>query len=468
MKPLTKNLLSSSASDAGSRLLGFLVTAYLARVLGPPAFGIISIALSVLGYAVLFAGPGMNVMGTRHVASTRGAEAEFSSDVVSLRILLAAACAAAAGLVLLPVYWLSWQWLTIVIFAVAAIPMAGAPDWYLQGKGAMGWLAASRVGSYVIYFALVVLLVHGPLDSPWTAAAFTCANGAGALLAVVGFSRIAGTPLQPAWRPGRWKELLRTSIPLGISSLLTQTVVNLPVLIVAAFLTNRETGLFGAVMKLVFFVLMVDRIFYLLFLPAVSRAHAEGASRLSLVTVLGLKAVMLVAFPIAVLGIRFASPVVALVYGGSFADAGPVLACAMPYFLFTVVNTVMMSVLYASRREKEFLYLLLIGTAALICLCGALTVLLGTVGSAIGLSAGELVMTVLLVRRVGRTVALSLPRTVLPFAGAGLLMAGGMTALTGGSQVVSAAAGIGAFLLAVLLLGGITRNDMRIVREKLA
>ena len=94
MKPLTKNLLSSSASDAGSRLLGFLVTAYLARVLGPPAFGIISIALSVLGYAVLFAGPGMNVMGTRLVASTRGAEAEFSSDVVSLRTLLAAACAA--------------------------------------------------------------------------------------------------------------------------------------------------------------------------------------------------------------------------------------------------------------------------------------------------------------------------------------------------------------------------------------
>jgi hypothetical protein len=47
-------------------------------------------------------------------------------------------------------------------------------------------------------------------------------------------------------------------------------------------------------------------------------------------------------------------------------------------------------------------------------------------------------------------------------------MAGGMTALTGGSQVVSAAAGIGTFLLAVLLLGGITRNDLRIVREKLA
>ena len=148
--------MAAAGSDAGSRFLGFLVTAYLARVIGPPGFGLISIGLSVLGYAVLLAGPGLNVLGTRQVAASGGTAAEFSADVIALRAQLGAATACLASLLLLPVYGLSAAWATTAVFALSAIPMAASPDWYAQGRRAMGWLAASRLASAGVYLLLVV------------------------------------------------------------------------------------------------------------------------------------------------------------------------------------------------------------------------------------------------------------------------------------------------------------------------
>ncbi len=54
---------------AGRSVLGFVVSVYLARVLGPETYGQVGYALAVLAYFILFTDGGLQVLGTRAVAA---------------------------------------------------------------------------------------------------------------------------------------------------------------------------------------------------------------------------------------------------------------------------------------------------------------------------------------------------------------------------------------------------------------
>ena len=467
MKPMARNLLASAGSDAGNRLLGFFATAYLARVMGPQSFGLISVGISVLSYCILFAGPGLNVLATRTVAATPGPMLEFSRDVLGVRTMLAAAWAMIATLATFAFYGYSSAWATIAVFGFTAVPLALAPDWYVQGKGGMVALAVARFLMSVTYLLMLVVLVHGPGDTVWTAVAFCAGNCVMAAALGVTFNRMAG-PFRLRVNLRRLWELLQESYPLGLSTFLTQTVMNLPVLIVAAVLSSKETGLFGAAMKLVFFALMIDRVFYLLFLPVASRAYVAGPDRMRHVTVLGLKMVLLVALPVGLAGVFNADWVVTIVFGAGFSNAAEAFKWMMPYFVTTVVSTVMMTVLFATQRERDFLKVLVPGTIAVVVFCAILTYQMGIAGSAAGLSAGEFVMTVMLIRQVITKQTIPLAATILPFVGSAILMGITLSLLSAMHPVLSSLVGSMVFAGSSILFRGFTREDVQVLRERIA
>jgi len=181
-----------------------------------------------------------------------------------------------------------------------------------------------------------------------------------------------------------------------------------------------------------------------------------------------LKMVLSIAIPVTVLSIAFAGPLTVLVYGDHFAASAPVFAAAMPYFAFTVVSTVMMTTLYATHREKDFLTILAVGTLVLVVLCSALTALAGTAGGALGLSLGELFMAVVLTRKVSSLVSIHVGKTVLAFIGAAGAMGVSLYVGRGFPHAAQAFGSATVFLGSVLLLKGITFRDIAFVREKLA
>ncbi len=465
MKPLARNVLAATGSDAGSRMLGFLVTAYLARVLGPSSFGLMSIGLSILGYAFLFSGPGLNVFGTRHVASSSTLEGIRAGEIVVLRVSLACLSTVLFAAGALAAFGFTRDWLTVALFIGAAVPMAASPEWFLQGKNAIGQLAVARLAMYVAYLGLVLLLVREPTDAPWSAVAF--AGGATVMTAVTFmFMRTWEADRLRLISPGRAWVILRESLPLGGSSLLAQTIVNAPVLIVGAILTTKEAGLFGSAMKLVFFALMLDRVFYLLFLPVASRWASE-TEHFKLIVAIALKMVLFIAVPVTLFAMAFAGTLTSIVYGNGYAAAAPVVAAAMPYFGLTVVSTVMMTVLFATHQEKAYMVTLSYGTAVLVVLCAGLTLLMGTVGSGIALSLGELVMVIGLTRKVSVFLSLPLERILLSY-----LIAAGTTAvafwLTGGWPLIAQLiVGIAVFIVSVPVVRGVTTADVHFLRQRL-
>jgi len=465
LKGPLKNTLAAGAADALSRVLGFAATAYLARVLGTSAFGMMSIGLSVLSYVVIFSSSGLQVMGVREVAATPDPRREWAGSVASLRCVLAILCIVIAGFAGFVVFGYSTGWLLTVLFVASALPMALLLDWYFLGKGRVIAVSASRVLMYCVYLALVYALVTSPDGILWTAVAFAAANWSAAIFLFLLFIKQVGT-IDFVWTPVQWWELLKRSFPLGMSSVLGQTIANIPVLLVGALLSAHETGLFSASMKLIFFILMIDRVFYTLFFPVISRyrdMHKEEFPRLA---ELGVKFVLSVSIPVFVLGEGFAATIVAMVYGGGYEGAVAVLRWSLPYFLFTVTNTVLMCALYADHRETEFLRVMMIGTGCLVLLCALLSLLLGVEGTAIGLSAGEGLMTVLLFVRVNRSISLNLRRILAPAVTAGLVMGAGVLLTSTTSLFIVVPVAFLCFVIVLRLLGGLTQDDISFFRER--
>jgi len=465
MKSLAKNLIAATSADAGSRVLGFLVTAYLARVLGPPAFGLVSIGLSVLGYAYLFAGPGLNVFGTRQIAAGSTAGSIHPGEIVFLRVVLAVVSVALFCVGTFAVYGVSNEWLTVAIFVCAAIPMAAAGEWYLQGKNAITQLAFARLSMYAAYLILVVLFVRQADDVAWSALAFAGSTCVIALMTLFFMHRTEPRIVLPVGIEQGWA-ILRESFPLGVSTILAQTVLNLPVLIVGAILSTADAGLFGSAMKLVFFALMLDRVFYLLFLPAASRSAA--LEQFPALVRIAMKSVLFIAVPVTLIAIAYASPITVLVYGTGYEAAAPVFAAAMPYFVFTVSSTVLMTVLFAIRQEKAYLAGLSIGTTVLVILSLGLTAFLGTLGSAIALSVSELLMVVLLARSVKALASITCGGILLAYLGAALVAIVVFVLCAGLPAGLQPTTALVAYLLSLAGLKGFTIDDLRFLLQRIA
>lgn len=465
MKQAMKNTLSVAGADAASRVLGFAVTAYLGRVLGTAGFGSMNIGLSVLGYALLVSSPGLQVIGTRDVAGEPVGLREYASGLLSLRLVLASAFVLCTALVCIVIPGEPELRLVIALFTGSALPAALSLDWFFQGRERLETVSAGRVIMYVAYLLAVVLLVSSAGDVAWSAVAYFFGVLCSSLWMIAMFRTRVGNLPQFVWAVDRWKSLLRDGLPLGFSSLLAQSIINLPVLIVGVLLSTAQTGLFSAAMKLIFFVLIIDRVFYSVYLPVISRTR-DDRDKFGEVAALGLKLVLAVAVPVAALGAVYARDIIALIYGQGYVDSALLLQILCAFVVFTLVNTVAMGALVAAKREREYLNVMAAGTAVIALLCVVLTQGGGIAGTALSLVIGEAGMSVAFVMKLHRMLPRGVSRIPLPPVLAGAFMLAVLMLLQHLSPAVTVPASLLTFLAVLFAAGGLSRSDIIYLRQR--
>jgi len=87
MKALPRNFLALFLSDIIGRLLGFLATVYIARLLGAQGLGLLSYGAAFLTYALLFVNPGLTTIGAREIAKDTSRQM-IIADILGLRLVL--------------------------------------------------------------------------------------------------------------------------------------------------------------------------------------------------------------------------------------------------------------------------------------------------------------------------------------------------------------------------------------------
>jgi len=397
MKRPLKNLGSLLVSDAGSRVIGFLITAYLARVLAPSAFGVLNIGLAVLGHLAILGSPGMQIVETRNVAAKNSGLLERTGGVIALRFLFALLLFALTWIVTGMAISSSSVRDVVRLYAASLIPYALLLDWYFQGKEDFVRLGVSRVLTYVVFGTVVLLLVRSANDLALAPVAFLLGNLFAALFLGIAYVRNVGRPTL-TWNPALWRAILRENVPVGLALFLAQIVSNFPPLVVGYFLEERDVGMYSASLKLVFLLLIIDRLFGALFIPVITRYFSGLAEEVPFLLTVTLKVLLILLIPVTLCGIALSRSAVMLVFGEGYLEAAPLLQIMMVFVLLTVLNTLFVSTLIGSGRERLYSRAMMVGTGVLAVAVVVLTALFNTVGAAVALLVGEISTLVLMIR----------------------------------------------------------------------
>lgn len=439
-------------------MLGFLANAHLARVLDTDGFGVVVIGFAFLSYALWFADLGLGTLGTREAG--RGADQrEFApGEILLTRILLSAVVFVLSQVLALAVYpdaLLRW---VVSGFLLCIIAYGISIEWYYQGVRRYLPLVISRILAAALYFLALYLFVKNPGDVTRVPIYYFAGTLIPALV-LFGLRREKG-----ALQWGRWSlrssvEIMRRSSFIGFGGIFAQSVQLLPPLALGWFYSTSEVGILGAALRVVSILLIVDRIFAALFLPAISRQWATEREKAieNLRRVLGL--VIITGFSLGTLATVYARPVITLIFGPSYAGGADTLAILSWFAAITLINSVFSFGLIGTGNERGYLRATVMGGILSVIFIIAMIYLWGLPGAAIAMVAGEMCIVGLTYSQFRRTMPIAFGRPLMVAVGVSAAVLAGAH-LLGTAELWQAPLAAIAFFGLAFLFGGIRRKDI--------
>jgi O-antigen/teichoic acid export membrane protein len=258
--------------------------------------------------------------------------------------------------------------------------------------------------------------------------------------------------------------VLRENLPVGVALLLAQVVSNFPPLVVGYFLDMHDVGIYSAALKLMFLLLLADRLFSALFLPVVARYVATRETEVPFLMTVSLKVLVIGLLPLIALAFALARPAVVLVFGPGYENAAPLFRIMTGFVGLTVLNSLYVCALIGSRREQAYSRAMMFGTAILAGAALVLTPIFGTTGASVALLVGEGATLGMMARRAREVAALPPLRTIIRPAGAFIIMAGLLWIVR--PTALACITGLVAYAGIIIGSSALNREELRFLRER--
>jgi O-antigen/teichoic acid export membrane protein len=348
--------------DAGLRFLGY---GYLAKQLGPEAFGINSFMYTTTFLFGSLSDFGLRILGAREIASHPDKIEEQVSVTLSLKLALMV-----TAYMLMQVFvWLTRdsaqvRWLA----AIYGLSLFGfnAADWILMGLEQMHYLGIARILNGVGVFALIVALVQGPEDLLLVGGieSFTFLL-AGWFLLFVASRKVR---IRLSFQIAEWKALLRETFPLGISLVMIRFGTSLPVFALALLSSDYEVGIYKAVGLLPGFLRRSTTMLSDVLLPTLSRIYAESEQYFARIMTWIQKYLAIGGILLSVLGIVLVGPLLVRVYGEEFRVGLGTFRILMIVSALVFSGQCLRRLLPACRAQRQYAFVMTFRTVALLIL----------------------------------------------------------------------------------------------------
>lgn len=317
-KTVGRNFLALGAGEALARLVAFGATVYLARALGPGAYGVIGLALAVVLYFNYLADCGIETLGVREIAADPSRVATLAPAILALRLTVAAVLAvvvAAGGLLLLP----QPDGAVLAVYSLTLLGVAANTRWIHLGLEDAGKVAMARIAGECTMVVLVLVLVRSARDL----AAVPLAQFAGDMLAMLLLAhwlrrRYAGFSLRWDWQAAA--PVFRKAWPLVLHAVLGLMIYNSDLIFLRAFRSAGEVGYYVAAYTLISFLLNLGIAYSQSLLPTLTRLAPERERQQALYQT-AMAQVFAASFPVAIGGFLLAPGVIGLVFGPGYAPS---------------------------------------------------------------------------------------------------------------------------------------------------
>jgi O-antigen/teichoic acid export membrane protein len=347
---LARDAAALAVGQAVVRLVGLVSTLYVARWLGPAAFGTLSFGLALALVLSACAGLGLDDLVTRELARAADAGTELLGDALVVRLAaLPLGAIAVLGLTLgQPGRWPLYLALLVYGLLHSYVLLACA---VLRARRRMP-LQSVLLGVEVLLAAAGALLAARTIaDAAAVAVAYALASGAALALGLV-LLRRSGMPARWRWRPAAWPSRVRAALPFAATMAGILLYDRLALMSTAVLVGQADAGWLGAAQNVVLGLSSLPSIVMLAAFPALAHAaktepwtvRPAGAALAGLVGGAGL--VLAAALHL------LAPAVVPLIFGPDYTpsiDLLRVLVLGAPPFFLTMV---FVAVLEATDRQS--------------------------------------------------------------------------------------------------------------------
>jgi len=345
--------------------LALAVGVWVARYLGPLGYGTLNYALALVGLFGSFTSLGLDTIVVRELVAEPGRRDEVMGSALALRALSALL---ATALVLAYILIFSGQ--QGAALAVSLV-MASTLFWQPWDLLDVSFQARMRSRQPVLMRNLAgiagallrggLVLAHAPV---WAfAAAAVSETALAAALVLAAYAKDGGRPL--AWRPdlGRMRRLLKDSWPMMLAAMAIMVYMRIDQVMLKSMVGDAAVGVYAAALKVSEAWYFIPMALTASAFPSQVRARERGAAFIgarlrksfNLMAMLGYA----VALPLSLL----ARPLVGLLYGPGFAEAGPILAVHVWAGLFLCIGLSRDYWLVGEKRTELALMSTLLGAA---------------------------------------------------------------------------------------------------------
>jgi len=365
--------------------IGFLVTVWMARYLGPGQYGLLSFALAFVALFSSMSTLGLDTLIVRNIVQTPSAKDEMLGTAFVLKL---AGGLVTSALAIGTIYYLApsdslKRWLVAITAAGVVFQAVDTIDYWFQSQIQSKYTVYAKNSAFLMVAAvkLALILLRAPLIAfAWAGLAEIVLASAGLVIAYT----VTGSKLT-AWNATitTSRKLLRDSWPLILSGIVGMIYLRIDQVMLGEMVNSEEVGIYSVAVRIAEASYFIPMAVASSVFPAVVEAKkiSEALFYERLQKLYNFMA--FIGYAIAVPVSLFSSRLITIIFGGDYARSAPMLVVLIWAGLFVNLGVARSSFLIPMNWTKVHFMTVLLGSLINVVLNVMLIPLYGGMGAAI-------------------------------------------------------------------------------------
>jgi len=298
---------------------------YLARYLGVEGYGQYALIFAYLALFGVLVDFGLFLMQVRAITRQPAKESYILGNILGLKMVLSVVVFAMAIGISHLLYDNPLLATGILIGAISqtTLTLSLVPISLFQARLQMQKVTIINIATRILYFGLIVWGIRADI-------------GLLGIIGIMAFSNLLNFAAQWMWASSLskliplfdfkyWIFFMREALPVGVVIILGVIYFRIDMIMLGTMQGDYAVGIYGAPYKVVEVILTIPTIFMSSVFPVITKALADGATRVQRIHRKAFDFMSLVAMPLAFGALMVGTPLMVLIAGADFTPSGFVL-----------------------------------------------------------------------------------------------------------------------------------------------
>ncbi len=398
---IAKNTFWLFAGQLIGRLLRATIVIYAARVLGAASWGAFSYAVGIAAFLTIFSDIGINALITKEASRNPELKSQYLSTAFFVKLSLLMIFV--LGVIIATPYLTNIpeavSLMPIIIFVFAFDTLRDLGTALSRAMEKMEIEAGINIFTNFAIALLGFIFLMASRSSESLAIAYALGSGVG-LVAIFFALRKNFSGLVHNFQRHLIKPILATAWPFGLMGLMGVVMLNTDIIMLGWLTTATKVGYYAAAQKPIQLLYVLPTLLASSIFPVIARlakADPEAVKRL-LEKYVAL--VLLVAVPVIIAGLIFASQIITILFGAEYAPAILTFRILILTIAIVYPSTLIGNAIFAYDHQKAFLKFALAAIFGNVFFNAILIPPLGIEGAAISTVVTQLITNALIWRKM--------------------------------------------------------------------